>query len=187
MKKVMMLFPFILLGCKPNASLVSSPITETINKPIEILYKVKENEVAATLKYLSSDELEGRESGTIGMEKAADYLEQFFKTNNVKPYFSSYRDTITNFKGTAYNIVGYIEGTDLVLKKEFLLISGHYDHIGLSEEGVEGDFINNGANDDASGTTAVAEMAKYFSVSKSNKRSVIFVFFVGEEKRIVGI
>lgn len=182
----MMLFPFILLGCKPNASLVSSPITETINKPIEIQYKVKEKEVAATLKYLSSDELEGRESGTIGMEKAADYLEQFFKTNNVKPYFSSYRDTITNFKGTAYNIVGYIEGTDPVLKKEFLLISGHYDHIGLSEEGVEGDFINNGANDDASGTTAVAEMAKYFSVSKSNKRSVIFVFFVGEEKGLLG-
>jgi Zn-dependent M28 family amino/carboxypeptidase len=53
------------------------------------------------------------------------------------------------------------------------LISGHYDHIGLAKEGINGDFINNGANDDASGTTAVAEMAKYFSVSQSNKRSVL--------------
>jgi len=182
----MMLLPFVLLGCKPNASLVSVPVAATVNNPIEILYKVKENEVAATLKYLSSDELEGRESGTKGMEKAAVYLEQFFKTNNVKPYFSSYRDTISNFTGTAYNIVGYIEGTDPVLKKEFLVISGHYDHIGLAKDGVNGDFINNGANDDASGTTAVAEMAKYFSVSKSNKRSVLFVFFVGEEKGLLG-
>lgn len=119
MKKVMMLLPFILLGCKPNASLVSSPNNENVNKPIEILYQVKESDVAATLKYLSSDELEGRDTGTKGMEKAAVYLEQFFKTNNVKPYFSSYRDTITNFKGTAYNIVGWIEGTDPVLKKSF--------------------------------------------------------------------
>lgn len=182
----MMLLPFILLGCKPNASLVSSPVAETIEKPIEILYKVKESEVATTLKYLSSDELEGRDTGTKGMEKAADYLEQFFKNNNVKPYFSSYRDTITNFKGNAYNVVGYIEGTDPILKKEFLVISGHYDHIGLAKDGVNGDFINNGANDDASGTTAVAEMAKYFSVSKSNKRSVLFVFFVGEEKGLLG-
>lgn len=181
-----MLLPFILLGCKPNASLVSKPIAVTVNKPAEILYKVKENEVAATLKYLSSDELEGRESGTKGMEKAADYLEQFFIKNNVKSYFSSYRDTLSDFKGTAYNVVGYIEGTDPVLKKEFLLISGHYDHIGLAKEGVNGDFINNGANDDASGSTAVAEMAKYFSVSKSNKRSVLFVFFVGEEKGLLG-
>ncbi|MEZ7497408.1 M20/M25/M40 family metallo-hydrolase [Flavobacterium sp. Arc3] len=186
MKKVVMLLPFILLGCKPNASVVSNPVAESVNKPTEILYQVKESEVAATLKYLSSDELEGRESGTKGMEKAAAYLEQFFKTNNVKPYFSSYRDTISNFKGTAYNIVGFLEGNDPVLKKEFLLISAHYDHIGLAREGVNGDFINNGANDDASGTTAVAEMAKYFSGSKLNKRSILFVFFVGEEKGLLG-
>jgi hypothetical protein len=74
MKKIMMLLPFILLGCKPNAGLVSKPNDVVVNKPIEILYKVKENEVASTLKYLASDELEGRESGTIGMEKSADYL-----------------------------------------------------------------------------------------------------------------
>jgi Zn-dependent M28 family amino/carboxypeptidase len=52
--------------------------------------------------------------------------------------------------------VGYVEGIDPVLKR-VLLISGHYDHIGLAKR-INGDFINNGANDDASGTTAVAEM-----------------------------
>jgi hypothetical protein len=74
----MMLLPFILLGCKPNAGLVSKPNDVVVNKPIEILY-IKENEVASTLKYLASDELEGRESGTVGMEKSADYLVEFFK------------------------------------------------------------------------------------------------------------
>jgi hypothetical protein len=186
MKKVLFLLPFVFLGCKSTTSLVSNATTDSPKNPLEIQYKVNEEEVAETLKYLASDELEGRETGTIGMEKAADYLEQFFKNNYVKPYFSSYRDTLSNFKETAYNIVGYLEGTDPVLKNEFVLISGHYDHIGLDKKGVGGDFINNGANDDASGTTAVAEMAKYFSVSKSNKRSVLFVFFVGEEKGLLG-
>jgi hypothetical protein len=63
----MMLLPFILLGCKPNAGLVSKPNDVVVNKPIEILYKVKD-EVASTLKYLTSDELEEEESGTVGME-----------------------------------------------------------------------------------------------------------------------
>jgi hypothetical protein len=52
------------------------------------------------------------------MEKSADYLVEFLK-EQCKAYFSSYRDTITNFKGTAYNVVGYVEGIDPVLKKEF--------------------------------------------------------------------
>jgi hypothetical protein len=78
MKKIMMLLPFILLGCKPNAGLVSKPNDVVVNKPIEILYKVKENEVASTLKYLASDEL-GKGGGTVGMEKSADYLVEFFK------------------------------------------------------------------------------------------------------------
>jgi hypothetical protein len=50
------------------------------------------------------------------MEKSADYLVEFLKE---QCKVSSYRDTITNFKGTAYNVVGYVEGIDPVLKKEF--------------------------------------------------------------------
>ena len=186
MKKILLLVPFVFFGCKQTSTILTESLKNKSQTPLAINYKVKETAVAETLKYLSSDELEGRETGTKGMEKAADYLEQFFKNNNVKPYFKSYRDTLTDYKAPAYNIVGYIEGTDAILKKEFIIISGHYDHIGIDKKGVNGDFINNGANDDASGTTAVAEMAKYFSVSKSNKRSVLFVFFVGEEKGLLG-
>jgi hypothetical protein len=178
MKKSCFLLSFVFLVCLSNS-------TVQAQKSKAVSYKVKEEDVASTLKYLSSDELEGRETGTQGIEKAAVFLESFFKKNNIKPYFASYRDTLSNFETPAYNIVGYLEGTDPILKKEFVVLSAHYDHIGL-EKNKQGDIINNGANDDASGVTAVAEMAKYFSKTKSNKRSILFAFFAGEEKGLLG-
>jgi hypothetical protein len=71
--------------------------------------------VASTLKYLASDELEGREwdSRHGKICRLSGILKE-----QCKALFSSYRDTITN-KGTAYNVVGYVEGIDPVLKKEF--------------------------------------------------------------------
>ena len=185
MKILCFLLPFVVFGCKSNSVIVTEKDSKSNSKPIEITYKVNETEVSDFLKYLSSDELEGRETGTKGIEKAVVFLEDYLKKNNVKPYFASYRDTLTNFKSPAFNIVGVLEGTDPMLKKEFVVLSAHYDHIGV-EKNKQGDAINNGANDDASGVTAVAQMAKYFSETKSNKRSILFVFFAGEEKGLLG-
>lgn len=185
MKKLFYFLPFVLFACKSNTPTVDDKTTKSDSKPIEISYKVKESEVSDFLKYLSSDELEGRETGTKGIEKAAVFLEDFLKKNNVKPYFASYRDTLTNFKSPAFNVVGVLEGTDPKLKKEFVVLSAHYDHIGIEKKD-QADKINNGANDDASGVTAVAEMAKYFAETKSNKRSILIVFFAGEEKGLLG-
>ncbi|CAD0000653.1 M20/M25/M40 family metallo-hydrolase [Flavobacterium chungangense] len=185
MKKMYFLLSLVLLGCKSNIPIVGEKTSKTVSESVENTYIVEQNEVSDFLKYLSSDELEGRETGTRGIEKAAVFLEDFFKKNNVKPYFSTYRDTLTNFKSPAYNIVGYLEGTDPELKKEFVVLSAHYDHIGLLKN-KQNDMINNGANDDASGVTVVAEMAKYFAKTKSNKRSILFVFFAGEEKGLLG-
>lgn len=148
-------------------------------------YKVQESSVAATLKYLSSDELEGRLAGSPGLEKAAAYLEDILKKNGVKPYFKTYKDTLTNFDKPTYNVVGYIEGTDPVLKKEFVVFGAHYDHIGLAEDPTGGDNVYNGANDDASGTTTVAELVQYFAKNKS-KRSILFCFFSAEEAGLLG-
>ncbi|QSB27854.1 M20/M25/M40 family metallo-hydrolase [Flavobacterium sp. CLA17] len=186
MKKLYFLLPLVLLACKSNNSAVNDPSSSKVSsQPVEITYKVEQTNVSDFLKYLSSDELEGRETGTKGIEKAAEFLEGFLKKNNVKPYFKTYRDTLTNFKTPAFNIVGVIEGNDPELKKEFVVLSAHYDHIGVDKNKKE-DVINNGANDDASGVTAVAEMAKYFSETKSNKRSILIVFFAGEEKGLLG-
>ena len=148
-------------------------------------YQVKEANVSAILKYLASDELAGRDPGTQGIEKAANYLEEILKKSNVKPYFSTYKDTLSNIENS-FNVVGYIEGTDPKLKNEFVILGAHYDHIGITEKGFEGDHINNGANDNASGTTVLAEVAKYLGKTKSNKRSVLVVFFSAEEKGLLG-
>ena len=173
MKKLFLLATLALVSCKTTQSLQSA------------IYKVNPKEVSTTLHYLASDELEGRDTGSKGIEKAANYLEEILKKSNVKPYFSNYKDTLSNI-ANAYNVVGYIEGTDPKLKNEWVILGAHYDHIGIAEKGFEGDFINNGANDNASGTTILSEVAKYLGTSKNNKRSVMFVFFSAEEKGLLG-
>ena len=143
------------------------------------------SDVENSLTYLASDELEGRNTGTKGIEKAAVFIENYFKKHNVKPYFKTYRDSFNLKDIVGYNMVGFIEGNDPKLKNEFVILGAHYDHIGNGKE-VNGDVIANGANDDASGTVAVLEWAKYFSKRKSNKRSVLFTLFSAEEMGLKG-
>jgi hypothetical protein len=179
MKKFLLLISFVGLSLNAQTNVTSKNISK-------VNYQVAEENVIKTLSYLTSDELEGRDSGSEGIEKAAVYLENLLKENGVKPYFKTYRDTLSNFDKPAFNIVGYIEGTDKKLKNEFVIIGAHYDHIGMLQNGVNGDVIVNGANDNATGTTAVTEVAKYFAKFKNNKRSVLFVFFSAEEKGLLG-
>jgi Zn-dependent M28 family amino/carboxypeptidase len=178
MKKLLYLIPFIIWSCKTQENVVDP-------KSANATYQVLEENVIKTLSYLASDELEGRDSGSEGIEKASVYLENILKENGIKPYFKTYRDTLSNFDKTSYNVMGYMEGTDPVLKNEFVIIGAHYDHIGKIAA-VNGDDIANGANDNASGTTAVTEVAKYFAKFKNNKRSILFVFFSAEEKGLLG-
>jgi len=143
------------------------------------------SDLEKNLTYLASDALQGRQTGTVGIEKAAVFIENSFKENNVKPYFKTYRDAFKIKDIIGYNIVGYIEGNDPKLKNEFVILGGHYDHIGIVE-GVDGDVIANGANDDASGTVAVLEWAKHFSKTKNNKRSILFTLYAAEEMGLKG-
>ncbi len=141
--------------------------------------------VEKIMNFLASDELQGRDSGSAGIEKAAEFIEKIFERNGIEPYFGSYRDTLSNFEKPAYNIVGIIVGNDPVLKNEFIVIGAHYDHIGTKNP-VNGDSIANGANDNAAGTTMVLELAHYFSKAKTNKRSLVFALFSAEEKGLLG-
>ena len=85
------------------------------------------------------------------------------------------------------NVVGVIEGSDPELKNEFIILSAHSDHIGVSKNSVLKDKINNGAMDNASGVTTLLEIAHEFHHAKEKpKRSVIFAFVTGEEKGLLG-
>lgn len=77
------------------------------------------------------------------------------------------------------NVVGIIPGRQL--KEEFVIFSGHYDHLGIGKANAEGDSIYNGANDDAAGTTAVMMLAHYFATKKDNERTIVFAAFTAEE------
>jgi hypothetical protein len=146
---------------------------------------ISELDIQTSMEYLASDELEGRATGSEGIEKAAVFIEKYFKTNNIKPYFETYRDTFKLGDIIGYNIVGMIEGNDPKLKNEFIILGGHYDHIGFGKE-VDGDKIANGANDDASGTIAAMEFGKYFAKSKTNRRSILITLYAAEEMGLKG-
>jgi Zn-dependent M28 family amino/carboxypeptidase len=87
------------------------------------------------------------------------------------------------------NVVGTIEGSDLELKNTYVAFGAHYDHIGYNAGpgGTNGDRINNGADDDGSGTSTLIGIARSFAMSSARpKRSLLFVWHAGEEKGLYG-
>lgn len=186
MRKLYFFASLLLIACGSSKLLpTTNPVENETTLPIAKIDFAKEENVAKTLKFLASDENEGRDSGSKGIENASIFLENMMEELGIKPYFKTYRDTLSNFDKPAYNIVGFIEGNDPKLKSEFVIIGSHYDHIGKIAA-VNGDEIANGANDNASGSTATSEVMKYFAKNKTNKRSLIFVFFSAEEKGLLG-
>lgn len=102
-------------------------------------------------------------------------------TGNITIKASGYRTVVTE------NVLGYLEGTDK--KDELVVVTAHYDHIGKLP-GTTGDLINNGADDDGSGTSAVMELARVFAKARDEghgpRRSMLFMTFTGEEKGLLG-
>ncbi|UKM65181.1 M28 family peptidase [Flavobacteriaceae bacterium GSB9] len=177
----------VLIGCLLLLACGSQKKTANVigKTPEVIIPKMPETDMKSALEYLASDALKGRQTGTIGIEAAAKFIEYIFQKHNVQPYFKTYRDSFKVKKLNGYNVVGYLEGSDPELKNEFVVLGAHYDHIGVAKE-VDGDKIANGANDDASGTVAVLEWAKYFSKTKNNKRSLLFTLYDAEEMGLKG-
>ncbi|MEM8846199.1 MAG: M20/M25/M40 family metallo-hydrolase [Bacteroidota bacterium] len=191
MKSVILFIALVVVSqCGPTKPTVTQSDTtiggpEGLKAKTDVAQFTNAEKVKEIMGFLASDELKGRDSGSEGIEKAANYIEDFLQSNQVSPYYESYKDTLTNFKKTSYNVLGVVEGSDPVLKKEYIIIGAHYDHIGIIK--IEnGDAIANGANDNASGTTSVMELARYFGTKKTNKRSLIFALFSAEEKGLLG-
>ena len=147
--------------------------------------QVSSESMKSMVSYLASDALVGRDTGSEGIDKAAIYIANYFKTNTIGPYYCTYRDVFDVNGKEAFNVIGLLEGIDPVLRDEYVVIGAHYDHIGKGKQ-VGDDIIANGANDNAAGTAAVMQMAKYFAKVKTNKRSIVFVLFAAEEKGLLG-
>jgi hypothetical protein len=91
-------------------------------------------------------------------------------------------------KYTTQNVIGFLQGSDPVLKEQLVVIGAHYDHVGVLKEHKAGeDSIFNGADDNASGTSGVMAVARAMTSMKSKpRRSVLFILFAGEEKGLFG-
>ena len=153
---------------------------------------INEISVKKHLYTLANDSMQGRKAGSPGIEKAAKYIEQQFSEIGLKPFEnSSFRQSFKHINRRSekkeeldlFNIIGLLEGTSL--KQEFVVISAHYDHLGQTEKR-NGDFVFNGANDNATGVAAMIMLAEYFKKTKINKRSILFVAFTAEEMGLIG-
>ncbi|HYL76059.1 MAG TPA: M28 family peptidase [Bryobacteraceae bacterium] len=88
---------------------------------------------------------------------------------------------------TPRNVIGILRGSDPALKDTYVLVTAHYDHVGMRPEGTPGDRIFNGANDDGSGTVSVMEVARALATLQPRpRRSIVFMTFFGEEKGLIG-
>lgn len=150
---------------------------------------VSAKEIESWVSYLASDEMRGRRNGSPEMKKSAEWLAARFKEYGLKTppgqnnYFQEYEisSSRSNTKISERNVVGYIEGSDPELKNEYVILSAHFDHIGVRRP-VNGDSIYNGANDNAAGTVTLLGIAKTLKLTGNKpKRTVIFAAVSGEE------
>ena len=144
---------------------------------------VTEEHVRTVITTLASDNMMGRSAMQPDhIDKAAEFISGQFREIGLETFngLSSYRQEFQPSDARLpkmANVVGVIRGKSK--PDEYVIFSAHYDHIGI--QGNQADSIANGADDDASGTTAVIELAKYFKASNNNERSLIFVTFTAEE------
>jgi Zn-dependent M28 family amino/carboxypeptidase len=156
--------------------------------------------IRSDIAYLASDRLEGRLTGSPGNDSAAAYIARRYKYLRLKTPFPGYlQNFVARPAANAHmgdtaglktqNVVAILEGTDPAYKGKYIVVGAHFDHLGRSTQYAmdpqAGDAIRNGADDNASGTAAVLQLARMLSVSRP-KHSVIFVNFSGEEEGLLG-
>ena len=164
-------------------------------------------EVRATVYALADDSLAGRRTGEPGAERAAAWLAARLEAMGVAPGGAyGYLQPVplaaegrrlrlvsgdelaalpADARRTAYNVVGIVPGTDPVLRGEAIIVGAHYDHVGTGRANADGDSIYNGADDDASGTAAVLEIARALA-DRPARRTVVFFLATGEEVGMLG-
>ncbi|WP_027378080.1 M28 family metallopeptidase [Kaistella palustris] len=176
----------LLQSCAANLSYTGSPFKKSFES-------ITSEELKTHLYIVASDEMEGRDTGSEGQKKAGRYLiEQYQKMGvshpqSMKNYYQTVpKEALNGRRGSlpeSENILAFIEGTQK--PEEVIVISAHYDHVGMSN----GD-IYNGADDDGSGTVALLEIAEAFQKAKKAgngpKRSILFLHVTGEEHGLLG-
>lgn len=194
-----------------TACLLFSILSLHAQSPLEKgLQSINRTSAEAIVEFLADDELQGREAGMHGSRVAARYIVSRLKQDGIRPldengYYQSFEacskerqqrgcwqvhpDSVANLKQGTHrslkmnNVLAYIPGRR---SDEYVIIGAHFDHLGVDET-LANDKIYNGADDNASGVSAVLQIAHAFILSGQKPlRNVIFAFWDGEEKGLLG-
>ena len=189
MKKLLYIFVITTtISCTSQISVGSS-----VN-PTKYINTITSKDLIKHLTIVASDDMQGRETGSKGQKKAGEYLINHYKSNAISfpigatDFYQKIPAAFLNAKRNenlpdSENIWAYIEGSEK--PDEIIVISAHYDHVGIKDGEVY-----NGADDDGSGTVALLEIAQAFEIAKKEghgpKRSILFLHMTGEEHGLLG-
>jgi Zn-dependent M28 family amino/carboxypeptidase len=166
----------------------------TVSDPTKYSNTITSKDLIKHLYTVASDEMEGRDTGSNGQKKAGNYLISQYQANGISfpkgatDFYQKIPAAFLNAKRNenlpdSENIWAFIEGSEK--PNEVVVISAHYDHVG-----VKNGEVYNGADDDGSGTVALLEIAQAFEIAKKEghgpKRSILFLHVTGEEHGLLG-
>lgn len=212
------LFSFVLLATFVFQSVAAaqSPAIKVTSAEKKIAEGVTARQLSDYLYFVASDEMEGRDTPSRGLDTTAKFIAMNLSKWGFKPaggdgtFFQKFalkrsppgqsgRPFLMNVEkydpatmkepdyALTQNVVAVWEGSDPVLKNEMVAIGAHYDHVGIRPNAKGTDKIWNGADDDGSGTVAVLAMAEALAKApKRPKRSILFVWHTAEEKGLLG-
>jgi len=153
-----------------------------------VAQSIDEKALLKNLKHLSSDEMRGRQTGSEENKTAREFLLDQFKAMELETHYADFQQEFS-FESRregkqihGVNVEGFIAGKS---SRKLIVITAHYDHVGVGKPDAEGDSIYNGADDNASGTAALLELAKYFKKHRP-EHSMIFAALDGEEMGLQG-
>ncbi len=190
MKKIILFSSLVAL----SISCTTQKTSVTSFEPTKYLKTITASDLKTHLYIVAADSMEGRETGSIGQKKAGKYLISQYQKNGISfpkgasDFYQKVPAAFLNAKRNenlpdSENIWAYIEGSEK--PNEILVISAHYDHVGMKN----GEIFN-GADDDGSGTVALLEIAQAFEKAKKEgkgpKRSILFLHVTGEEHGLHG-
>jgi aminopeptidase N len=183
-------------GEKPAGGIERGPLP--LRPALAMLAPVfDEAQMKGHVDFLASESLQGRELGSKGLDKAADYIRAAFKNAGLEPggddssYFQVWQEKTgrANKLIDLKNVIGFIPGQNKNWTDQAVIIGAHYDHLGLgwpeARKGNEGK-IHFGADDNASGVAVLLELARLLANEYQPERTIIFVAFTGEESGLRG-
>ena len=184
---------------KDDAIVVAETAKTAPRAPLASLPAVfNETRMMNDLRALAAEEMDGRGLGSEGLEKAAQYLANAFREANLTPgfpgkdrYFQEWTQYVEGLDKdvTMKNVIGFVPGTNPKFKRESVVISAHYDHLGRGwpdvRTGNQGK-VHYGADDNASGLAVMLELARMAASKWKPERAIVFVAFTGEEAGKLG-